>query len=264
MDILIRAGVDDVARTAADIIGSYVKDGAVIGLATGSTPLATYRELIARHEAGALDFSGCTAFCLDEYLGLPPEHVQSYHHTIRTEFTSHINIADRNVHSPDAMDPRPWEAAQRYEQAIADAGGIDVQLLGVGTNGHIGFNEPASALNALTRVETLHPQTVVDNARFFDSPDEVPTHAITQGLGTILRSGHALLLATGAGKADAVAKMVEGPLSASCPASVLQLHRHATIIVDEAAAAGLKDAEYYHHMDAARPEWMGVDGRPRA
>lgn len=254
MDIIIRDTPAEVALRAADILSASVRDGAVLGLATGSTPVATYRELIARYQRGELSFADCQVFLLDEYLGLAPKHVESYHYTIRHDFTSHIDIADASVHSPDGMDPNPWDAADRYERAIVDAGGIDIQLLGVGSNGHIGFNEPATSLNSLTRVETLHAQTVEDNSRFFESKEEVPTHALTQGLGTILRSNHALLLATGEGKAQAVKELAEGPLSASCPASVLQLHPRATIIVDEAAAHLLKEKDYYRYIEANRLE----------
>ncbi|AWB82622.1 glucosamine-6-phosphate deaminase [Corynebacterium yudongzhengii] len=262
MDILIRDTPDQVAQTAADIVEIYVRRGQTIGLATGSTPLGLYRELIRRHREEHLSFAGIDAFCLDEYIGLPADHEQSYHRFIRDNFTSQVDFADERVHSPDGMDPRPWVAAELYEKHIRDVGGISVQVLGVGTNGHIGFNEPASPLRARTRVETLHQQTLSDNARFFSSPEEVPTHAITQGLGTILDARHPLLLATGEGKANAIAAMVEGPLSASCPASVLQLHDQVTVVVDKPAASQLADIDYYRHMESARPEWMGLDGLP--
>ncbi|WIM73496.1 glucosamine-6-phosphate deaminase [Corynebacterium suedekumii] len=154
--------------------------------------MATYRELIRRHNAGEVSFADCRAFLLDEYIGLPRDHEQSYHRTIRREFTSHVDIPDEAVHGPD-----PEQGGQAYEDAITAAGGVDIQLLGVGTNGHVGFNEPGSSLASRTRLKTLHPQTVADNARFFDSADEVPIHVLTQGLGTIRRARHLLLLATG-------------------------------------------------------------------
>lgn len=264
MEILIRDTPEGVATTAADIISANLRPGAVLGLATGSTPLATYQELIRRVQAGEISFRGTTAFCLDEYIGLPPEHDQSYYYVIRNEFTKHIDIADGYVHSPDGMAEKPWEAAQRYEDAIVNAGGIDTQLLGIGTNGHIGFNEPATSLTSTTRVEVLHHQTIRDNARFFASEDEVPKYAITQGLGTILRSKQALLIATGKGKAEAVAALVEGPVTAHCPASVLQMHSNATVIVDEEAGSLLKETDYYRHTEAHRPAWRGLDGQPIA
>lgn len=245
MQVIIRDTEEEVARAAADIYGGYVKPGAVLGVATGSTPLATYRELIRRHENGDLDFADTQMFALDEYAGLPREHEQSYYYTIRHEFSDHLNIAVEDVHVPDGTADDLVQAGKDYDAAIEKAGGIDIQLLGIGSNGHIGFNEPGSSLNSATRPMALHPQTIKDNSRFFDSVEEVPRRCITQGLGTIQRAGHLLLLATGEKKADAVAKLVEGPLSASCPASILQWHPKATVIVDAPAAAKLHNREYY-------------------
>ena len=245
MQVIIRGSEDEVARAAADVFSSYVRPGAVLGVATGSTPVGTYRELIRRHRAGDLSFAGTQMFALDEYAGLSRDHPQSYAQTIRREFASDVDIADSDVHVPDGAAADLVQASREYEEDIDKAGGIDIQLLGVGTNGHIGFNEPRSSLNSRTRPMPLHPQTIADNARFFDSADEVPRRCITQGLGTIQRAGHLLLLATGEKKADAVARLVEGPVSASCPASVLQLHPTATVIVDDAAAAQLVHRDYY-------------------
>lgn len=256
MDILIRNNASDVATTAADILARYARAHATIGVATGSTPLATYRELIRRHQAGELSFAGCRMFALDEYVGLDYSHPESYHAVIHRELTDQLDIDPTNVHVPDAAAEDLQQACRDYEAAIEDAGGIDIQLLGIGGNGHIGFNEPGSSFDSLTRLKTLHPATVRDNARFFDSPDEVPVHVLTQGLGTIRRAGHLLLLATGQAKADAIAAALEGPLSASVPASLVQLHRQATIVVDEAAASGLKNVEYYRFVDENRPEWQ--------
>ena len=249
MDILIRDTQEGVALAAADILAEYARRGATLGLATGSTPLGTYRELIRRHRAGELSFAACTAFLLDEYVGLTPEHEQSYHHTIRHEFTSHVDFDDSRVHSPDGTAADPWEAADRYEQAILDAGGIDIQLLGIGTNGHIGFNEPGAALHGPTHVDTLQPQTIKDNSRFFDRPEDVPIHVLTQGLGTIQRAGHLLMLATGEGKADAIAALAEGPVTTMCPASVLQYHPRVTVIVDDAAASKLHQRDYHRFVE---------------
>lgn len=260
MELIIRPTSADVAVTAADVLAEHVRRGATLGLATGSTPVATYQELIRRYDAGELSFALCRAFLLDEYVGLPRDHEQSYYRTIRREFTEHIDIPDARVQSPDGTDPNPTAAADRYETAIVEAGGIDIQLLGVGTNGHIGFNEPGSSLASHTRLKTLHPQTVADNARFFDSADEVPIHVLTQGLGTIRNARHLLLLATGEGKADAVRRLVEGPVAAFCPASVLQLHEFATVIVDEAAASDLQYKEYYRFAETKKPQWQGWGG----
>lgn len=255
MEILICPTARDVARKAADILAEYAQRGATLGLATGSTPLATYQELIRRHREEGLSFSRCTAFLLDEYVGLDPSHEQSYYCTIRREFTEHVDIPDSRVHSPNGLDPQ--HAGPAYDAAIEAAGGIDIQLLGVGTNGHVGFNEPGSSLNSGTRLKTLHPQTVHDNARFFGgSEEDVPHHVMTQGLGTIGRAGHLLLLATGAGKANAVAALAEGPLSAQCPASILQWHPHATVVVDEPAAAKLSNLVYYRYAEDHKPRWQ--------
>lgn len=260
MEILIRDTPEAVAKTAADVFAAHVHPGAVLGLATGSTPVATYKELISRVKDGSLSFNGCQAFLLDEYVGLPKEHEQSYHSTIRREFTSHIDIADEDVHGPDGTNPDPHAAAADYEELLKNSGGVDIQILGVGTNGHIGFNEPSSSLNSHTRLKTLHPQTVADNARFFDSEEDVPRHVLTQGLGTISRAKHLMLLATGEGKADAVHALVEGPLSAFCPASVLQWHEHATVICDEAAASKLVNTDYYRFAETHKPQWQGFGG----
>lgn len=253
MEIIICETPKDVAFRAADVIQEYANQDAVLGVATGSTPLATYQELIRRHRAGEVSFKNTTMFALDEYVGLPIEHDQSYYHVIHSEFSDHVDVDPTNVHIPDGLAEDLAGACADYEQAIVDAGGIDLQLLGVGTNGHVGFNEPSSSLSSLTRQKTLHPQTVHDNARFFDSSEEVPVHVVTQGLGTISRAGHLLLLATGENKANAVANLVEGPLSASCPASILQVHPQATVIVDAAAASQLHNTDYYEFIQKHKP-----------
>ncbi|WKD58714.1 glucosamine-6-phosphate deaminase [Corynebacterium caspium] len=248
MKLIIRKSPQEVAKSAADILASHIRPGAVIGLATGSTPELTYQELIRRHLAGELSFSGTTAFLLDEYLGLAANHEQSYAATIRRELTAQVDIADSDVHSLDGLSTDPVATCAAYEQAIIAAGGVDIQLLGVGTNGHIGFNEPGSSLNSLTRAVLLHPQTVADNARFFDSEAAVPREVLTQGLGTIQRAKSILLIATGFAKAEAVAALAEGPLAAICPASVLQLHNDVTVIVDEDAASRLVHSDYYRFI----------------
>ncbi|ALG84204.1 glucosamine-6-phosphate deaminase [Gordonia phthalatica] len=250
MEVVI---VDHPEQVMADIIANAVKGGATtIGLATGSSPLATYTELIRRHNEEGLSFKGVNAVLLDEYVGLPTTHPESYARFIRDNFTDHIDIGD--VHSPDGMAPDSKAAAQAYDALIGQVGPVDVQILGIGSNGHIGFNEPSSSLTSRTRIKTLTEKTRRDNARFFDDDlDQVPMHVITQGLGTISDARHLALVATGEGKADAVAAAVEGPLSASCPASILQWHPTATIVVDPAAAGKLKDAEYYKYVYANKP-----------
>ncbi len=258
MEIVI-ADVDDLAAIAADAVEALVRarPGAVLGLATGSSPLPVYQELVRRHRAGtgpAYDEVRC--FTLDEYVGLPAGHPETYRETIVRELTDDLGIARERVASPDPADPQ--HAGARYEEAIVAAGGIDLQVLGIGADGHLAFNEPGSSLASLTRIKTLTSQTRRDNARFFASVDEVPRHVLTQGLGTIMRARHLLFVATGAGKADAVAAAVEGPLSASCPASVLQLHPHATVLLDDEAASGLVRADYYREVYAAKPGWQGL------
>ena len=252
MEVVILPSPEDCGREVADIVARAVRQGTpgtrpTLGLATGSSPLMAYRELIRRHREEGLSFVGVRTFNLDEYVGLPADHPESYRSVIRKELTSHLDISDDDVHGPDGEHPDPLVAACEYEQQLRDGGPVAVQLLGIGANGHIGFNEPGSSLSSVTRVKTLTVQTRQDNARFFASPDDVPHHVITQGLGTIGRAQHLVLTATGSGKAAAVAAAVEGPLTASCPASVLQWHPHATVIVDEAAGAELERADYYRY-----------------
>ena len=256
MEIIIVDSEAEVANIASDYLAHYANKGANLGVATGSTPLATYRELIRRHRAGDVTFKDCSFFALDEYVGLPIEHEQSYYHVIHNEFSDHVDVDPARVHIPDGLADDIGAACEDYERKIIEAGGIHIQLLGIGTNGHVGFNEPASSFSSLTRIKTLHPQTVLDNARFFDSADDVPYHVVTQGLGTISRAGHLLLLATGTAKAHAIAASIEGPLSVSMPASVLQLHPRATVVIDQAAASELKNKEYYEFTYAHKPQWQ--------
>lgn len=259
MELVPLTSADEVARVGADIVEELVRrcPDAVLGLATGSTPLPTYQELITRRRSGeGPAWDGVTTFNLDEYVGLPEGHEQSYLATIRRELTDPLGIDPARVHGPDPTEAALPTAGERYEAAIAAAGGVALQVLGIGTNGHLAFNEQGSSLGSPTRIKTLTAQTRRDNARFFGSPDEVPMHVLTQGIGTILRARHLVLIATGAGKADAVAAAVEGPVSASCPASVLQLHPHATVLVDAAAAARLERLDYYAEVYAAKPVWQ--------
>jgi glucosamine-6-phosphate deaminase len=231
------------------------KPDLVLGLATGDSPLPIYQAL-RRSVTGGADFSGVTCFALDEYVGIPPEHAASYHSVIRREVVEPLGLDPASVHVPDGMADDVSAECVAYENAIRDAGGIDVQILGIGSDGHIGFNEPSSSLTSRTRLKTLTRQTRRDNARFFESPGAVPRHCITQGLGTIMDARRLLLIAAGEGKADAIAHAVEGPVAAICPASVLQLHQHATVIVDEAAASRLRLADYYRETYENKPAWQ--------
>ena len=258
MEVIITPSAREASAEAARIAAALIRANprAVLGLATGGTPLGFYDELAAAHARGDLDFSQVTTFNLDEYVGLSPHHPQSYAHFMREHFFSRVNIPPVRIHIPDGLAPDIPGHCAAYEAAIRDAGGIDLQLLGIGSDGHIGFNEPGSSLGSRTRLKTLAGRTIRDNARFFPSPDEVPRHVITMGVGTILDARRCLVLAFGEAKAAAVADMVEGPVTASVPASALQFHASCALLVDEPAAALLKRADYYRWVYANKPEWQ--------
>jgi glucosamine-6-phosphate deaminase len=251
-EVVIVKNPAEAGRIAADRIAALIarKPDAVLGLATGSTPLPVWAALRDR----GLDLSRVRGFALDEYLGLPPGHPESYRAVITREVVEPLGLDPALVRVP-GDDGGPIETAgARYEAAIRDAGGVDLQILGIGRTGHIGFNEPGSSLASRTRVKTLTDATRADNARFFASADEVPRHCLTQGLGTILDARELVLLAFGAAKAEAVAGAVEGPLSASLPGSVIQLHPEVMVLVDEAAASTLRYADYYRAAWEHRPD----------
>ena len=256
MEVVPLADADEVARVAADVVAALVaqRPGAVLGVATGSTPLRTYAELRRRRDEGLLDLGGVRLFLLDEYVGLPPDHEAGYLSFVCREVARPWGVPDSRVHRPDP--DRLPTSADDYEQRITRAGGIDVQVLGIGTDGHLGFNEPGSSLASRTRMKTLTARTRADNAAWF-AGGEVPRHVVTQGIGTILEARHLLLLATGPAKAEAVAAAVEGPVSASCPGSALQLHPHVTVLLDPDAASRLRRLDYYREVYAGRPEWQG-------
>ncbi|MFF0990625.1 glucosamine-6-phosphate deaminase [Kocuria nitroreducens] len=261
MDIVIVPTAADVATYAADVVADRIAEepGTVLGVATGSSPVGIYRELARRRAEGSLDLAHLTCFALDEYVGLAPEHPRSYAAYLDREIVRPFGLAPGRVRVPDASRADLEEAAEEYEQSIAAAGGIDLQILGIGTNGHIGFNEPVSSLSSRTRVTALSAQTRTDNARFFDRPQDVPTHCLTQGLGTILEARRVLLVAQGERKAAAVAAAVEGPVAARCPASVLQFHPRATLVLDEDAASGLT-LENGHRPVPGRGDGAGQGG----
>lgn len=253
MLVRIFESYEQMSREAARVVANLIrtKPTATLGLATGSTPLGTYSELCRLHLEEGLDFSAVTTFNLDEYLGLAADHPQSYHFYMMTNLFERVNIDLRNAHIPDGMVAGPLEAyCEEYEATIQRAGGIDLQILGVGIDGHIGFNEPASSLGSRTRVKTLTAETVSGNRRFFGPADSVPECAITMGIGTILEARRILFLASGPEKADAVARAIEGPITASTTASALQLHRDVTILLDTTAAARLQQREYYERVFA--------------
>ena len=260
MEVVILSTPDMGGALVGEAIAELLsrRPAAVLGLATGSTPLPVYRDLACRCASGNLSLASARAFLLDEYVGLPPEHASSYRAFIAEHVEAHLDFAPGAVAGPDATADDLPAACAAYEEAITAAGGIDLQLLGIGTDGHIAFNEPGSSLSSRTRIKTLTDSTRHDNARFFDSVDDVPRHVVTQGIGTILEARHVVLLAFGAEKAEAVAAAVEGPVTALCPASALQLHAHATVVVDEPAAPGLRLAEYYRETWAHKPDWQAL------
>ena len=258
MEVVILGDAAEIARVGADVVSAVLRGRAapVLGLATGSSPVPLYTELVRRHREAGLSFAHARAFLLDDYVGLPPDHPQRYAAVIRRDFTGSIDLPAAALDWPhgDAAD-LPAEC-RRYEAAIAAAGGVDLQILGIGADGHLAFNEPGSSLSSRTRVKTLTARTREDNARFFAGVDEVPHHVVTQGLGTILEARHLLMVATGDGKAGPVARALEGPVSAACPASILQLHERATVLLDPAAATLLEHREHYEETWAARPAWQ--------
>lgn len=259
MEVVIVETPTEVARFAASRIADVIRAGAdgggpaVIGTATGSSPIGTYAELANMVRAGELDASGVSAFALDEYVGLDPAHPESYHSVTHRTVTEPLGLDPARVHVPDGGAEDLEAACAAFEAAIDAAGGIDVQLLGIGSNGHVGFNEPISSFGSRTRFKTLAPVTREDNARFFGSFDDVPVHCVTQGIGTILDARRLLLVAQGEVKAEAVAAMIEGPVQSTCPASALQLHPRATVVIDRAAASRLKLTEYYAYIQQNRP-----------
>ena len=242
MKVIVVSDKEAMGNTGAEIIaaGMRSKPTFVLGLATGSTPIPVYQELIRMHKEEGLDFATTITFNLDEYAGIEPTHEQSYRRFMNQQLFDHVGILKENTHVPDGMAADADAHCEDYEAMIDDVGGVDCQVLGIGGNGHIGFNEPGSSLSSGTRLVDLTAETIRDNARFFESAADVPTQAITMGIGTILDAEQVLIFASGANKADAVAKSLEGPITAMVPASAVQLHPNVTWILTEDAAAGLK------------------------
>jgi len=256
MEVIISKTYEQMSRDAAEEVADVLnaKPNAVLGMATGSTPLGVYKELVRMHKAGQLDFSQVTTFNLDEYVGLPVTHPQSYHAFMHENFFQQVNIPPQNIHIPSGTTRNYAAFCEWYEHRIRECGGIDVQILGIGSDGHIAFNEPASSLSSRTRLKTLAKSTIDDNARFFSSRDEVPIYAITMGVGTIMESRKILLLANGKKKADAVAQAVEGPVTSMITASALQMHPSCQVMLDEEAASSLKMREYYEWVQKKKPD----------
>ncbi|MFH1923902.1 MAG: glucosamine-6-phosphate deaminase [Planctomycetota bacterium] len=255
MQVIISDTYEELSKAAAQTVASTLnsKPDAVLGLATGDTPRGLYKELIRMHKEEGLDFSQVTTFNLDEYVGLSSSHPQSYHYFMNENLFKHINIPPQNVYIPSGSTDNYEAFCKWYEQRIADCGGIDLQVLGIGADGHIAFNEPTSSLGSRTRIKTLTKQTIEDNARFFDNPDDVPVYAITMGVGTILEARKIILMANGRSKTGAIEGAIEGPVTSMCTASALQLHEDTIFFLDRDAAAGLKMLEYYEWVRAKLP-----------
>ncbi len=255
MEVVIQRDYEQMSKVAAQIVGEVLnaKPNAVLGLATGSTPLGLYQELVRLHREEQLDLSRVTTFNLDEYVGLGMDHPQSYHYFMREHFFQYVNIPRQNINIPSGTTSNYSAFCEWYERRIVQCGGIDLQILGIGSDGHIAFNEPTSSLSSRTRLKTLSQQTIDDNARFFERREDVPIYAITMGVGTILDARKLVMVASGKAKAKAIAQAVEGPLTSMVPASAIQLHRDATVIVDEQAAAELTMRDYYEFIYTAKP-----------
>jgi glucosamine-6-phosphate deaminase len=257
MEVVIRPNADAAADLVARIIAREIRNNPrlVLGLATGNTMEAVYARLVQMHHEEKLDFSGCRTFNLDEYVGLSCNHANSYRHYMNHHLFLRVNIDLENTHLPDGMAADLAAECANYERMIAEHGGIDLQLLGIGQNGHLGFNEPLSALHSRTRVKILSPVTRAQNAPLFPRPELVPHRAITMGVGSILDCRRCILLATGEEKAAIVAKAVEGPITSMISATALQFHPESTMILDEMAGSRLKESEYYHWVFENQPEW---------
>ncbi|GAA1135899.1 glucosamine-6-phosphate deaminase [Nesterenkonia lutea] len=259
MEVVILADPAAVGSHTAELVARRAAEtpDMVLGIATGSSPLGTYRELARLHAQGDVTFDGVRCFALDEYVGLPERHPASYALVVERELTTPLGLDPANVRTPDGSAADIQQACLDYEHALAASGGVDLQILGIGTNGHIGFNEPTSSLASRTRVKALSQQTRMDNARFFAKGEDVPTHCITQGLGTIMEAREIVLVAQGEAKAAAVAAAIEGPVSSMCPASLLQFHPRTRIVLDEAAASGLTLADYHRFVAEAKHHFPG-------
>jgi glucosamine-6-phosphate deaminase len=255
MEVIIVKDYEAVSDRAAQVAIAALKrkPNLVLGLATGGTPVGLYRRLIQAHKNDRLDLSKAVTFNLDEYVGLGPDHPQSYRRFMGEQLFDHVNVNPANVHIPDGLAKNLTKHCAQYEKMIARAGGVDVQVLGIGRDGHIGFNEPGTSLGSLTHVTALTRETIQDNARFFETAEEVPHFAITMGIATILRARKCLLLVSGAAKAGVLAATVEGPVTSMVTASALQMHPDTVAIVDEPAASKLSLADFYRWQEQNWP-----------
>jgi glucosamine-6-phosphate deaminase len=258
MEIVIRPNAETATDLVAGVIAKELRDNPrlVIGLATGRTMESVYARLVQLHREGGLDFSACHTFNLDEYVGLPGNHVNSYRHYMNHNLFLNVNVDLRNTHLPDGAATDIEAECENYEKLLAQCGGIDLQLLGIGLAGHLGFNEPVSSLRSRTRIKVLSPVTRAQNAELFQSPDEMPRRAITMGVGTILEARRCLLLATGEDKAEIVARAIEGPVTSMLSATALQFHPRCVVVLDEAAASRLQEIDYYRWIFENEPQWQ--------
>lgn len=256
MEVIIQPDSSSGCALAASIIAQVIRmrPNPVLGLAAGRTPVPVYEALVTMHRNEGLSFRAVTTFNLDEYVGIPRNHPVSFYSFMKRHLLDWVDIDPTNTYSPDGMADDVPAACQAYERAIAARGGVDLQILGIGTDGHIGFNEPSSSLGSRTRIKSLTSETRRANA--VDFGGTVPRHAITMGVGTILEAGTCLLLAFGQAKADAIAKTVEGPVTAMVPASALQFHPDARVILDPSSASLLKQSEYYRWVYQEKPDWQ--------
>src|SRR5438128_1022004 len=251
MLVVLKQTYEELSREAAKMVASAIRQNPslVLGLATGSSTLGMYLELVRMHKEEGLDFSKVITFNLDEYMGLEPSHPESFHYFMQQNFFAHVNVAPKHIHIPSGTERGDYDQyCAAYEESIRQASGIDLQILGIGRNGHIGFNEPTSSLGSRTRLKVLSQETIEDNRRFFPPGAEIPECAITMGIGTILDARRILILATAKSKAASVAKAIEGPISSSVSASALQLHPDVTFIIDEDAAYALTQRDYYRRV----------------
>jgi glucosamine-6-phosphate deaminase len=259
LEVIIQPNKEVAAALVARVIAHDLRANPhlVLGLATGQTMERVYRNLVRMHKEAGLDFSLCSTFNLDEYVGLFPSDPNSYRHYMNHHLFQHVNVDLRNTHLPNSMATDLDAECRHYEALIQRFGGIDLQLVGIGKAGHIGFNEPLSALRSRTRVKALTPMTIKQNSSSFGGEEHVPRRAITMGVGTIIEARRCILLATGNSKAEVVARAVEGPITSMVTASALQLHPRCTVVVDEEAAAKLKETDYYRWIFENEPEWEG-------
>ncbi|MBU1105224.1 MAG: glucosamine-6-phosphate deaminase [Candidatus Riflebacteria bacterium] len=258
MEVIIKSDKAEASKLGAKIIARLIRQNnkAVLGLATGSTPLQLYKQLVRMHQEEGLSFKDVTTFNLDEYVGLESDNPCSFYSEMHNNLFCHIDMAKGATHLPDGMAENIPDSCAAYEAAIAAAGGIDLQLLGIGHDGHLAFNEPGSSLASRTRLKTLSQKTIKANSRFFGSEDKVPRHVMTMGLSTIMAARQCILLAFGMDKAEAVRDMIEGPVSASCPGSILQFHERTIVLLDPEAASKLRRKQYYLDVYASKPAWQ--------